>query len=339
MLDWLTMILPLEALPEDGLRALLQYRERSQGQLIKLTAGGEVVWRSWTREAIRSDSHRLTLHIGERLELCGSPARSAGLPSNVFGSDDLGICAASHVSLASRALGVDLPRQGWHVSRVDVTQNYDLGGASAVRQALAVLRHASGGRYTLRDAAETLYWGKRGAGGRVGKAYAKGPHLLRQCSRGEADATSEQCELAQGLLRLELTLGRKALQRLGVVDPFAPSDVSMVTEHYNYFSALIGGCEVVSMDSLFETVVRLAPSEGQARAALCTLSRIRIEGVEVVKASMPKRTWHRHKSLLFAAGLSWSDLSAGRVLELRRAPLVLGDPVLSWADLSRRRAA
>lgn len=333
------MILPLERLSSDGLAAVLAYRSRAQGQVLRLTADGEVVWRTWTREAIRSDTHQLTVHVGERLELCGSPARSAGLPTNVFGSDDLAVCAEAHVALAERSMGLVLPREGWHVSRVDVTQNFDLGGPSAVRQALAVLRHASGGRYTLRDAAETLYWGKRGGGGRMGKAYAKGPHLLRQCARGEAVASAGECEAAMRLLRLELTLGRKALQRLGVSDPFRVYDVSMVAEHYNYFSALIGGCEVVSMDSLFERVVRVAPSEGQARAALATLGRVRVEGVEVVKASMPKSSWHRHKAILFGAGLSWSDLSSGRVLELRRAPLVLGDPVLSWADLARRRAA
>lgn len=333
------MILPLDGLAPGVLSALLSYRASAQGQVIRLTAGGELVWRSWTRESIRSDSHQLTVHVGERLELCGSPARSAGLSSNVFGSDDLRECAEFHVSLAERSLGVSLPRVGWHVSRVDVTQNFDLGGPSAVRQALAVLRHASGGRFTLRDAAETLYWGKRGGGGRMGKAYAKGPHLLRQCSRGEAVASPLECELALRLLRLELTLGRKALERLGVRDPFGSFDGSLILEHRKYFSSLIGGCEVVSMDSLFQRVVDVAPSEGQARAALATLGRVRVEGVEVVKASMPSRTWHRHKKLLFSAGLSWADLASGRILELRRAPLVLGDPVLSWADLSRRSAA
>lgn len=340
LLDWLTMILPLDVVPPGVALALREYRDSAGAQIMRIAPGGVVSWRTWERQSIRSDSHHLTVHVGERLELYGSPARSAGLPNNVFGSTDMRECAESHVSLAESVLGVPLPRVGWHLSRVDVTANYDLGGASAVRQALAVLRHASGGRYQLRDSSETVYWGKRGAGGRVGKAYAKGPHLLRQVSRGEAEASADEVAAAMGLLRLELTLGRVALRRLGLLDPFCRVDVSRwMVEHEGYFARLIGGCEVVSMDSLFDRVSSVAPSEGQARAALATLGRIRVEGVEVVKRSIPHRTWHRHKSILFAAGLSWSDLASGSVVPLRKVPLVLGSPVVSWAELVSRRAA
>lgn len=333
VIDWLTLILPLEGLPVGLRRALVAYRDRVAGQVIRVAPGGEVSWRAYERASIRSDSHVLTVHVGERLELYGSPARSAGLPNNVFGPCDLGVCAEAHVAAVEAALGFGLPRDGWRVSRVDVTENYDLGGPSAVRQALAVLRHAAGGRYVLRDTGDTVYWGKR-SGGRAGKAYAKGPHLLRQVSRGEAVASLEDVALAHRLLRLELTVGRKALGRLGVVDPFG-SLVDWSGEHVRYFAALVGGCEVVSMDALFSRVLAVAPTERQGLAALGTLGRVRLEGVEVVKASLPARTWHRHKSILFAAGLSWADLSAGRVVELRRAPLLLGAPVCSWDELRR----
>lgn len=340
MLDWLTMILPLSEV-SDSLRArLVAYRESMAGQVMRIAPGGEMTWRTWERASIRSDSHMVTMHVGERLELYGSPCRSMGLAHNVFGSSDLAACAGAHVQLAESVLGVGLPRRGWHLSRVDVTHNYDLGGASAVRQALASLRHASGGRFQIRDTGETVYWGKRGAGGRAGKAYHKGPHLARQVSRGEAVASLGDVELSMGLLRLELTLGRVALRRAGLLDPFGIVEGSVFDGyHFDYFSSLIGGCEVVSMDALFERVFAVAPTEGQGRAALATLGRVRLEGVEVVKRSLPARTWHRHKAILFAAGLSWGDFAPGNVVPLRRVPLVLGAPVRSFADVEACRAA
>ena len=340
VLDWLTMILPLSNVSPVVAGALRDYRERSGSQVLKIEPGGVVAWRTWQRQSIRSDSHALTVFVGERLELYGSPARSMGLSDNVFGSDDLRLCAEAHVALAESVMGVALPRVGWHLSRLDVTHNYDLGGPSAVRQALAVLRHASGGRYALRDSGDTIYWGRRGSGGRMGKAYHKGPHLLRQVSRGEAVASGDRVAAAMALLRLELTLGRVALRRLGWLDPFgcSVSVEGLLFEHEKFFSGLIGGCEVVSMDTLFERVVGVAPTPGQGRAALATLGRVRIEGVEVVKASIPARTWHRHKNILFAAGLSWSDLASGSVVPLRRVPLVLGAPVVSWESLLSRVA-
>lgn len=328
------MILPLEGVSEVVQARLRAWRSEHCGQVLRISADGELEWRVWARESIRSDSHQLTLHVGERLELYGSPARSAGLPHNVFGSGDLAECARSHLDLASSVLGCSLPSVGWHVSRVDVTSNYDLGSAAGVRQALAVLRHASGGRYILRDAAESVYWGKRGAGGRSGKAYAKGPHMAREVSAGRAVLSFDELGLCDRLLRLELTLGRVALRRLGIFDPFGSVDGSLFdAEHERFFSALVGGCEVVSMDSLADRVLVVAGSRGSAHAALATLARVRVEGVEVVRASMPSRTWHRHKKVLFGAGLSWADLASGRVVELRRAPLVLGSPVRSFADM------
>jgi len=80
-------------------------------------------------------------------------------------------------------------------------------------------------------------------------------------------------------------------------------------------------------------------SEGQALAAYRTWGLIKMVGQEEAKLSMPVRTWHRHKGLLFAAGLSWADFSAGNVVPFRRKTILIGEPVESWDDIRKQLKA
>lgn len=297
---------------------------------------GTLVWRKPMRESVRSDSHQITVEIGHSLKIYGSPARAIHA-NNVFGSGDPVLCALDMLSFASKHTGLSFPVEGWDVTRMDVTLNYDLGGPAEVRQALNELRHAEGGHYQLRTAAETVYWGSVRSALRAGKAYHKGPHLRYQLKRGQCVVDDQQLSMADRVLRLEMSL-RSQFWRERAGKPWHQfSESELEALHEDYFGKLIGTVEVKEMDNLLQRFEEVAATPGQALSAYRTWSLIRSIGVREAQVSMPRATWYRHKKIMFDAGLAWSDLRAGNVIPLRRRPLVLGEPVRCWEDL--RRAA
>lgn len=84
---------------------------------------------------------------------------------------------------------------------------------------------------------------------------------------------------------------------------------------------------------MIDRMVAAAPTEGQGKAAARTWAVIQSVGWQAAKDSMPKRTWYRHLKIIKAAGFSDADISAGRVVNLRR-PLLL-QPVSSWDELRK----
>lgn len=120
VLDWLTLRADWSAWSEP-LRGQVAALREKQGRMVCIGSGVEVEWQAYRRETIRSDSHRVTCFIGTDFELTGSPARSMGLPHNVWGSDDLGACVEAHIVAAAKGLGLELPRWGWRVTRLDKT--------------------------------------------------------------------------------------------------------------------------------------------------------------------------------------------------------------------------
>jgi hypothetical protein len=324
------------------------------------TVSGEVFWTVPARVKKRSDSHTVTVTItGYSCTVEGSPARAVG-GNNVFGSSDLLAGAVEFQRLAAEACmdgpGVLLPgHECGRVMRVDCTQNYALGSLAEVRQALAYLRQTEGGRYKI-DArrGESIYW-LFGSALRSAIGYAKGLHLLRQVMKREAVASEEEVELAQRLLRLELRLGRtwfkrrrEAFKKSYLLDhpDVTPDELEARArldqygfdgsqEHDGFFGPLVGGCEVSEMN-LRERVLSAAPTRGRGLSAFRTWSLIQAVGHQAAAESMSTATWYRHRAILFAAGLSWGDLSAGSVVPFRKRAIT-ALPVDSWDDL--RRAA
>ena len=111
------------------------------------------------------------------------------------------------------------------------------------------------------------------------------------------------------------------------------TETQLDRHHADYFSNFIKEVEVVEMDRLLESLEKVASSKGQARAAYRTWSLVKSIGMREAEASMPRRTWYRHRKLLFDAGLSWADLQRANVVPLRRRPILLGEPVRSWEEL------
>lgn len=332
MIDWLTLKVDAMELPRDTVAKL---RSRS-GRLIRVAADGEVEWEIVARENVRSDSHQVTVAMGGELTISGSPARVMQT-SNVFGSGDPIECARAMLAFVRRTCQVELPDyNAWRVTRVDVACNYDLGGLAQVREALMSLRHAEGGRYQLRTAAESVYWSV-GSQLRSGKAYAKGPHLEYQRRKGQVDVSDEEIAAASRLLRLELSLRSQWWRERAGRKWWEFSEQDLEQEHEKYFAPLIGGAEVIDMENVRQKVIqaaeRLGRTEGQGRAAYLYWLTIQQVGFETARAETNRATHYRHVKVLRAAGLSFSDFQARRVVALRKRPLVLAQPVRSWSEL------
>ena len=308
------------------------------GRVIKVSPSGEVEWETVARECIRSDSHQVTVAMGGELCISGSPARVMER-DNVFGSGDPVECARAMLAFVRASCQVELPDvQAWRCTRMDVTQNFDLGALSHVREALMCLRHAEGGRYQLRTAAESVYWSVR-SHLRSGKAYAKGPHLEYQARKGVVELDESSMTAAARLLRLELSLKSQWWRERATKPWWQYTAQELECEHESYFAPLVGGAEVWDMNDLEQQVLKaaldLGKSEGQGSAAYLYWLVIQQVGFETARARTPRTSHFRHVKVLRHAGLSFSDFQARRVVALRRRALVLAQPVRSWEELRR----
>jgi II/X family phage/plasmid replication protein len=334
MIDWLTLkIDPMKLTPEAFDKF---YQNRSR--LCLVDPAGSLVWEKPTRESVRSDSHQLTVEFATDLLVYGSPARLVTNDcDNVFGSDDVRHCAELMVGHVEKTLGIQLPQyQHWKCTRIDVTENYDMGSATNVQTALSMLRHAEGGRYQVRTTSESVYWSTESTY-RSGKAYHKGAHLEYLVKRGKLTLDSEKMQAAAKLLRLELKLGRHWFKKICKKHWYQLTPSDLAQEHSDYFSKLIGDCEVSEMtdhqEKLAKTAVELGYKPGAGRAAFGSWNWIKASGYADWRAGMPRATFYRHKKILLAAGMSYADFAAGTVVPIRKRRVVLEAPVKSWAQL------
>lgn len=334
VIDWLTLKIDGTLLSSDAVSAL----RGLAGRIMKVDRDGVIEWQTVARENIRSDSHQVTVCMAGELTVCGSPARVTDR-LNVFGSGDIRACARSMLDFVSTRVCVPLPPlESWRVTRADITHNFDLFSAANVRAALMALRHAEGGRYQLRTTSESVYWSVKSKY-RSGKAYHKGPHLIYQRRQGTADPTDEEIELAQRLLRLELSLRSQFWHELAQKAWYEFEEAELDALHEGYFANLVGNVEVTEMCDLqqrcIDAAISMGKTEGRGKAAHAHWCLMRAEGFERAKDLVARRTHYQHLKVLRAAGLSWADFQAGRVVQLRRTPLVLAQPVRSWDDLRR----
>ncbi len=334
MIDWMTLKMRRDLLDPSTVAAL----SALSGRTIKINPDGSILYDVADRTAIRSDSHQISLYMGNYdLEIYGSPARVQH-SNNVFGSGDPLYCAAAMIQFIATHTGEKLEPDPslWRCTRIDVTHNYDLGDAIAPRQALSILRQSEGGRFQVKTVSETVYWNKQSSL-RAGKAYHKGPHLRHQCQKRQAEATDTELVLADNLLRLELVLrGQYWRERAGKPwHQHTETDLNQL--HTDYFSKLIGNIEVIEMDNLLEKMMTVAPTKGRGRAAYQTWLAIKALGFRNVQDTMAKETWHKHKKIMFLAGLTFADFHAQNIVPFRRRVIELGNPVTCWEEI--RKAA
>lgn len=339
LIDWLSLRLDSDICSDwPGWERLRDWGDRILRYCPKT---GEARWEIAAWDSLRSDSHQLAVKAScGSLSIQGSPARVMGDGDTVFGCGDDGrdivACAIAMIEFASKLLDLEsIPDfRLWVVTRIDVTFNYDLGSVANVRVALAELRSVEGGRYRVsQQAGDTVYWSHRSRH-RAGKAYAKGPHLLyllNQKTYTGRRYSELDLKLAGRLLRLELRLGSKWFHNL----PFRWYDLKwcdLKRQHDEFFLRMVGveGVEVLNIDFV-ERFSAVAPTPGQGKAAARSWALVQTLGWQAARDTMPTSTWYRHQKIWRAAGLGDADISAGRIVNLRR-PLIMR-PVASWSEL------
>ena len=169
---------------------------------------------------------------------------------------------------------------------------------------------------------------------RKGKAYAKGPHLSYMMKRrGYTGRQYSQAEItaADRLLRLELTLGHHWLAR----HPENWYDLTphqLQTQWDQYFNRMIGDAAMTNDATVKQRIHAAAATEGQGRAAYGCWLMIQSEGMERAEQSYTRSSWYRHLGVLRRAGLGDADLSAGKVVHLRRQ-ILDARLVNDWSEL------
>lgn len=348
LIDWLTLRINVDFLGFDMLRELTD----KQDKILRISGSGEMVWETTAWDSIRSDSHQISFRVSSNfIWIQGSPARIIGDGDNVFSSGacsalDLVGCSRAMVRFVSKHLGVVLPSDVklWLLSRVDVTQNLDLGGLPQVRQALAILRDCEGGRYRVsQQAGDTVYWSHKSRL-RSGKAYAKGAHIAYQMLKHKPGDTGriysiEEIALANSLLRLELKLGSQYWRERTEKPWYEFTAEDLKDEWQSYFSRMIGGAQIMKDENIYDRILDVVekkkdgkPKETQAKAAYALWLMIKSEGWQKARDYTSKTRWYFNLKILHKAGLSDADISSGKVVQFRQN-IILARRVDTWQDL------
>lgn len=349
LIDWLTMRLPISAQTHP---AVFERVAGYSGHLVACDSSGEISWtkRTLDIDALRSDSPGLYWQLTgdgktDVLVIGASPASlEHGL--NVWGSLDVGHCAAVLIRHASRCLQIALPGpEAWGCRRIDVTSNYALPDGASVKHALAQLLVTAGARRrpsSHNRGGDTVYWNPS-SDLTKGKAYHKGPQVHALYKRNKLDRLPDEVGLLDQVLRLEHTRGARWFRRLEEAGQRWQdlNEERLIELHTEFFKPLIAdGIEVKNMERehIVKAIVTANQcSENQARAAFSTYRNIRQDGYETTKASMSRRTFTHHQTLLRRAGISDQHLRDAVVVPFPRVRFTLAQPVTCWDDI--RRAA
>ena len=344
MIDWLTAHIPLHFFNDSDIQRLQLIGDRVMRYD---PANGDVRYITTAWDSIRSDSHALSYRVGSDLWVQGSPARVIGTGDAVFGSgasaaQDVRGCLTRMVAYITDHLKIDtkLPLESWEVTRLDITHNMLLDSLAEVRQALAYLRGAEGGRYRVNQPdGDTVYWNKNSRHKKA-KAYAKGPHLRYLTRRKEYSGypyTQDEILSCDRLIRLELTIFKRYWEKVLGVGHWLNLTSSLLDEEwYNYFGQLIGQT-IMNDEELRKRIDEVAPTKGQAKAAYTMWYCIKSMGWELARENNTPRTWYRNLRILKDAGLTVTDLGNGQIIPFKCKRLVLGREVNNWQEL--RQAA
>ncbi|GAB6140869.1 hypothetical protein JCM14076_15980 [Methylosoma difficile] len=356
LIDWITAYLPMSKINESEWQKLILMTERvmrfkpdsqshSADDCFFLIDRDSVVYETSAWESVRSDSHQIAFKVGgDSIYVQGSPARLCGSGDAVFGEGaaaalDLTACVHRMAAfVASKfSLDISLNPDDWHVTRIDVTGSLLLDDLAAVREALRVLRNCEGGRYRVsQQAGDTVYWSHKSRL-KAGKAYAKGPHIDYSTKRPDytgREYTDSEKQLVNRLLRLELRLGAQWIrERAGL--PWQKLTPEMLIDQWKqYFNRMIGDTHMKTTDDVKARVMAAAKTEGQGKAAYCCFLMIQSQGWENARNNHTKPSWYRHLKILRAAGLGDADISAGKVVQLRRK-IIECQVINSWSDFKK----
>ena len=348
MIDWITARCSMEAFPDAERRALALKGDRVM-RYNPLT--GIMVYETTAWDSVRSDSHSVVCRLTPSdLWIQGSPARCIGDGDTVFGAGasaahDLAGCVQRMVQFIAEQLELSYvpPVILWELTHFDVTRNLILDSLVEVRQLLAFLRNAEGGRYRVNQPdGDTVYWNKNSRYHKS-KAYAKGPHLRYQMKRRNYFGrryTPEEIAMADRLARLERSVFSRHWKKNWKVSDWRQITPEMVDKAWHdFFDSLVGGQVIMNDEELKQKIESVAVTAGQAKAAYMCWHAIQSMGWEVARENHTKTTWYRNLRILRDAGLRVTDLGNGKIVPFRAQKIIIGQVVSSWGDLRRMSRA
>lgn len=278
-------------------------------------------------------------------------------------------------------------------TRIDFNKNVKLKSIAEVATALTYLTMTNRRGYdcssVTKNNVTSVYWNKGGSH-LEGKAYDKFSQVTHvimkkfntkkqravdgsngivkfddEMLRKLPPYTSEELNLLNGVLRLELKIGRKYIDKFCAISyknrhdkDFAENadnsstifgknvdkkrywydyTPSLLNELFNeYFKPILKTCKVQSMTQLLKELA-LNSSEKQANAAYGTWCRIKTDGYKATKLAMKDNTFYRHKRLLLKSGLNSMSFQAGKFVNLKTnfVQIDLSNVVTSFDDLRK----
>ena len=311
MIDWLTILAPL------------RHRERiTSGVTMHVTPEGEREWEKHKAFQARGSFESSTLiwtHPDPSLHrdghwgwvwVSGNPAKFLQ-GHNVFGSTDIRALTVAWLEKISECLGLEVnadDRADWQrgnvgISRVDVTESFDFGNRSQVRNAIRSLerlaRVTHRGRGSLKKGG-TLYWGRESDSGSITrrwylKCYAKGDEIQsgkKHALPADLPMRNEVEQHADGLLRFELTLLSMELQRLKL-GRLMDWEESTATELHR---ATMAKLEISEAFMLNSDVLETLPGR------LRTAHQLWVEGHDL-RSLLARPTFYRYRKELLKHGV------------------------------------
>lgn len=340
MIDWLTIAIDASIFDRDVMSGILKNRDR----ILRIDGvTGETKWESVANESIRSDDHHVNVSFGSRLTISGSPSR-VNCSHNVFGSLDIVQCALDMIHFVEKFHKIILPKklEKWSCSRIDVTQNFDMGSLGVAQQSIDFLKLLKCGLQKTATYDTSCCWGY-GSALHSGKAYLKGPHIRKLISKKTAFLTEQELQKADRLLRLEYSIRRLLIRRIresSGLEWHKYTSEFLLGMHQQYFSKFISTVEVTDMchikDKLLANVgdaENQISSKGRAIAAYDCYLRIRTNGFQFAKDSYGRSVWYNHIKNLRSIGIVAADLQHINVVPLKRRPILLDQPVSCWDDI------
>lgn len=279
----------------------------NDGNVLSIDSDGTVQWCVEKRKTIRS-SYESTIQLQSihdsdqcsHIRFDGNPVKFLQ-GHNVFGSSDLfGLLVSCLEPVLSNLLSSEveqlrlLPVHLFNasVSRLDLTNMYDLGNIDRVRFWLqsaeysANLRHRGKGQFTK----GTLYFGKHSKRWAT-KMYAKGDEISKHAPLFSGDllpdVVTDLKEYANRSLRIEHVLRRPELEKLGLMR-VSSCDESLLETVYSSYLSKFEFSQNMKASVEIQDLEKLPP---RLRAFVVSW----YEGHDV-KSFCSRATWHRYRN-------------------------------------------
>lgn len=270
------------------------------------------------------------------VELKASPAKLLQ-GHNCYGTDDLlssffvllDVFCAAYPDVLGR-----LDESSWSVAEVDITYASWAESRMAARAFINALQNVSRGQTRARHGYDgTAYFGKKNSRLKKIKVYDKAAEVNRWLESDKSGTrqqyiTPDLLRWVDGMVRWEVTLKTRWFERRGISTQIQNLYKTWTPEKFWHeaMADIIGSLEGADMrkindeevlDALKSIFFRVSAKTGkisyaQALAAYRTYRAISREGWDIVRETMPRRTFDRHVKMLTDCDISRGALQCQR---------------------------